>query len=157
MKWLAVINDEGIQAKIPAGRDTDKAAEEQKNMKKYAKIMFIFYSHGKDPEGDYDDRKEYGQFLKDLTSKLHKKYGAADPSDFFGYNLRKQYAMGNGLEVLADLDAKDYQEFTKKYRGIQGAIDILLNTEKIMSGSYNRAEPGKSVHKLIRKLEIEAE
>jgi hypothetical protein len=159
MKWLVCINDEGVQCQIPAGRDPDKAAEEQKDLKKYAKIKFVFEfgEGGHNPDGDYQDQKSFGHFLNIETQKLHKKYGAADPHDFFGYNLRKQTSLGKGLEVLSDLDAENYSEFRKKYSGIKGAIDILLNTEKIMSGSYDRENPGKSVMKLIKKLEIEAE
>lgn len=156
MKWLVCINDEGVQCKVPVGKDTEKAAEEQKNLKKYGKIMFVFDSGGKDPDKDYEAQKEYGQWLKRATDKLHKKYGAASPSEVGGYNLRKQYAMGNGIEVLANLDdAKDYDEFAKNYSGLEGAVDILLNTERIMSGNYNRENPGKSVMKMIKKLQLE--
>jgi len=118
-------------------------------------FAFEFGGGGHDPDGHGLDKNNFMNFLKVLTQKLHKKYGAADPQEFFGYNMRKQYAMGSGVEVLADLDAKNYGEFSKKYRGIQGAIDILLSTKKVMSGGGK--DPAKTIFKLVRKLEIEAE
>jgi hypothetical protein len=135
-----------------AGRDVAKAAKEQKGIKNHAMIMFVFDNPGKDP---VVRPREFNEYLGKITKKLHTKYGAADPAEFFGYQIRKQYAMGNGIEVLADLDADDYREFGKKYSGIDGAIKILYNTEKVMTGAGK--DPAKAVSKLIRKLEIEAE
>ncbi len=39
MNWLVAINDEGVQCKVPMGKEVTKAAEEQKNLKKYGKII----------------------------------------------------------------------------------------------------------------------
>jgi hypothetical protein len=136
------------------GKDVEKAAIEQKSLAKYAKIKFAF-EFAKDPDGSWEDKKSFANFLSVLTQRLHKKYKASDPAEFHGYKLRKQYSLGSGIEVLADLDAKDYDEFRKKYKGIQGAIDILLSTKKVMSGGTK--DPARDVSKLIRKLEIEAE
>jgi hypothetical protein len=155
MKWLVCINDEGVQCQVPAGRDVEKAAKEQKSLKNHAKIIFVFKFPGANPDGDYEEGRKFGEFFKTKTQELHKKYGAADPAEFMGYNIRKRAALGNGIEVLAELDADDYSEFRKKYGGIDGAIDILLNTKKVMTGAGK--DPGKAVNKLIRKLEIEKE
>jgi hypothetical protein len=155
MKWLVVINTEGVQGQVPVGKgDLKKAAEEQKALKNRVKIMYAF-EFAKDPDGDYQDRKSFEDYYKVHTARLHKKYGAASPQEIAGYNLRKQVAMGDGIEVQAELDADDYDEFRKKYGGTKGAIDILLSTEKVMSGAGK--DPAKAVSKLIRKLEIEAE
>jgi len=160
MKWLVCINSEGKQCQIPAGKgDLKKAAEEEKALNKQAKIRFIFEfgEGGQDPDKDYQNRETFKHFKNVLKQRLYKKYGAADPSEYFGYSLRKAYAMGDGIEVLADLDADDFDEFKKKYSGAKGAAKILWSTEKIMSGSYDRNEPAKTISKMIRKLEIEAE
>ncbi len=155
MKWIVVINDEGIQAKVPVGDNLKDAERDQNNLKKYGYIKFIFES---DPPGQNPERnREYREWFAEETEKLHKKYGAASPREIGGYNMRKQTAMGNGVEILADLDAKDYDEFGKKYSGYNGATEILLNTERILSGRYNRDNPGKSISNLIKKLEISAD
>lgn len=156
--WLVTINDEGVQCKILAGseRGAKKAAEEQKVLKNHAKIKFVF-KFEKDPAGDYEDKQAFRDFLNVQVQDLFKKYGAASPEEFYGYNMRKRVAMGNGMEVLAKLDAKNYDEFHRNYSGIDGAIDILLSADRIMSGDYDRKGPGKSVSKLIRKLEISKE
>lgn len=156
--WLVVINDEGVQCQVLAGPESGakKAAEEQKTLKNYAKIKFIF-KFALDPDGDYEDKQAFRDFLNVQVQDLFKKYGAASPQEFSGYNMRKRVAMGNGMEILAKLDAKNYDEFHRGYSGIDGAIDILLSADRIMSGDYDRNSPGKSVSKLIRKLEISKE
>lgn len=160
MKWLVTINSEGIQCQVPVGKNISAAAAEEKSLENRAQIVFIFKHATAPPKpGSWDISPVFVRAWSDEKAKarrvLHKKYGAATPGEISGYNLRKQYAMGDGVEVLADLDAKDYDEFRKKYSGFDGAIGVLERTEKVMSGAGK--DPAKTINKLIRKLEIEAE
>jgi hypothetical protein len=159
MKWLVCINSDGIQCQIPIGKDPSAAAKEASGIKKHAKVQFIFEfgEGGHDPDSnDYQDRRTFEDFLNIRVQRLHAKYFAASPGEVAGYNVRKAVAIGDGLEVLADLDANDYKEFHNKYSGTKGAKDILYSTERVMSGGGSTSESAaKAVDKLIRKLEIE--
>lgn len=152
MKWLVLIDAKGIQGQIKAGTDIAAAAEEEKSLEKRTKIIWAFEKQ--DYQKDDQDAK-FADFVKKKRNELSKKYNAASPDEFFGYNMRKRYANFEGIEVLADLDANDYSDFHKKYSGLKGAIEILANTEKVMSGGGN--DPAKAVHKMMRRLEIEDE
>jgi len=147
MKWLVLVDGNGIQGQIKAGTDIAAAAEEEKSLEKHAKIMWAFEKK--------DSADKFSQFFKEKRNELSKKYNAASPEEFMGYNMRKRYANFTGIEVLADLDANDYSDFHKKYSGIKGVIEILSSAEKVMSGGGS--DPVKAISKLIRKLEIDAE
>lgn len=161
MKWLVCVNSEGVQCQVPTGTNTKKAAEELKVLLNRAKIKFAFEykSGGHDPNSsDYETEKAFGQFLAELTRKIHEKYGAASPAEFTGYTMRKRYAMGDGIEVMADLDADNYEEFHKKYHGAQGGIDILDRTVKLMSPPVSdKDKAAKLIFKFRKKLEAEKE
>jgi hypothetical protein len=147
MKWLVLIDDNGVQGQIKAGTDVAAAAAEEKSLEKRAKIMWAFERN--------DPSEKFSEYFKIKRNELSKKYNAATPDEFFGFNMRKRFANFNGLEVLADLDANDYPDFHKKYQGLKGAIEILSNSEKVMSGGGK--DPAKAVHKMIRRLELEDE
>ena len=159
MDWLVCINNEGIQCQVPVGKKgaSKKIAADEEGLEKKSKIKFIFEfgEGGEDPDKGYQNQKTFKDFHNVERQRLYKKYGAAAPSEIKGYSLRTHYVIGDGVEVLAELDAKNYEEFKKKYSGINGAIEVLYNTKKVMKGAGHN--PAKTVSKLIRKLEIETE
>lgn len=156
MKWLVVINDEGMQAQVPVGEDIEKDAKEEKNLKNRIQLIIVL-EHGIDPQSEMsrNEKEEYNELFNKYRNTFYRNKKSATPAEMLGYNMRKRYVGGKYIEVLADLDAKDYSEFSRKYRGYQGAIDILWNTEKIMTGASS--DPIKTVKKWIKKLEVEAE
>jgi hypothetical protein len=157
-KWLCVINDEGIQAKFLAGTNIAAAAKDTKDMMRHAKIMYIFETGLNPNSREYEDQKKYSAYITKKEKEITEKHGAWSQSEYFGYDLRKRYIGSDYIEVLADIDAKDIDEFQKKYSGIKGAIEILQNTEKLMSPrAENSEKASKLISKQIRKLQIELE
>lgn len=160
MDWAVSINDEGIQAQIRAGRNTAKASAEAADMKKHAKIMFVFElaDGGHDPDGDYEDRKTFEDFLSVKIQEIADKYGAASVAETHGYNIRKS-TLGPYVEVVAQLDdADNYSDFQKNYRGLNGAIKILRSATKLLHPfASSSKDASRIIDKQIRKLEVESE
>lgn len=157
-KWLVAIDEEGIQAQFGLGSgDMEKNAEEEKKLKENAenraKVIYVF---------EYEEHPGSGsnRRLQDLIRRrrdqFYQERGAFNPAEMMGYNMRKTTIGGNYIEVLADLpNADNIQQFQRNYSGLDGAIEILLSTEKIMHGAGK--DPAKSVMKWIKKLELEKE
>ena len=92
-----------------------------------------------------------------MRNELSKKYGASNPSGKYGYDIRKT-TLRNYIEVLADLDAKDYNEFHKSYQGLDGAIDILYSTISLIHPHVNSSsEASDKIIKWTTKLKNEKE
>ena len=157
-KWLVTIDDEGVQAQFGLGSgDMDKNAEDEKafskiDLKNKAKVIFVF-TRKKLPSDDYSDRRELDSIAKGMKSSFYQKRGAFDPSEHFGYDMRKK-SLGKYIEVVSELEADDVSEFHRKYSGLDGAIDILFNAERIMSPT---TDPGKTIMKWVKRLELEQE
>lgn len=156
MKWLVSINDEGIQCQFLMGRDLEISAAKEKefgkNVVERSKIVHIFE---KGPiSDDYTGTSSLGEIIRKRRANFYKGEEAWSDAEKIGYDLRKR-SLGKYIEVLAELDADNLDEFEKNYSGYKGAIAILYSTEKVMWGAGSGAS--KAVAKMIRKLEIEAE
>ena len=158
------------------GKDTKKAAQEESGLKDKAKCIFktherlkIVFNSGFDPiedwpygQGknlDYDEQRkwnrEFNTFYNEMRNELSKKYGASNPSGKYGYEIRKS-TLRNYIEILADLDAKDYDEFHKNYQGLLGAIDILYSTISLLHPHVNSSsEASDKIIKWTTKLKNE--
>jgi hypothetical protein len=154
MKWLVTINDEGIQAQFQAGENLDKSVEVEKKFKEdieqRAQIIFVF-QEGKAPTEHYNDRQIISTIKNKRASEFYASQKSWTPHEKWGYDLRKRYAGGNYIEVLADLDAKDISEFHKNYKGSKGVADILINTERVYSGAGKDA--AKTVARWIKRFQ----
>jgi hypothetical protein len=164
MEWLVVIDDEGVQAQYLMGKSTEKAAQEEVGLKKHARIVFAF-ENKIDPEGRTPDNMEWREwreiqenwkeFVRKRVGDIHAKWGASPAPMKHGYDIRKT-TLKNYIEVLAELDAKDYDQFHKNYQGLDGAIEILASTIKLMSPHVATAEEaGEKVMKWMTKLRNE--
>lgn len=158
-KWLVTIDDQGVQAQFGLGSgDMEQNAKDEKLFSKgrlidKAKIIFVF-EYGQVPSDSYSDKDKLKSIQQKMKNSFYQKRGAFNPSEYFGYQMR-QKTLNNYIEVVSELDADDVSEFHRKYSGIEGAIEILYNTEKVMKGSGG--DPAKTVMKWIKKLELEKE
>lgn len=180
MQWLVVIDEEGVQAQYLMGKDTKKAAQEESGLRDKAKCLFktherimIAFEYGYDPvdeksstssiqaikQLDWDEQRkwnrEFNTFYNEMRNELSKKYGASNPSGKYGYDIRKT-TLRNYIEVLAELDANDYEQFHKKYSGLEGAIEILSSAIKLLHPhAATSAEASEKVMKWMTKLQNE--
>ena len=184
MEWLVVIDEEGIQQQFKMGTDTKSAASEESGLKNKAKsnfktherIVFIFSKNGgwdpieempaelrpkdwylnKRPDAE-KFQENFEEYYKKLIKELHGKYKAWSGPEFHGYTIRKT-TLKNYIEVLAELDAKDYEEFHTKYKGYRGAIEILYSTQKLLHPHVETSQQaGEKVIKWVKKLQAEEE
>jgi hypothetical protein len=180
MQWLVVIDEEGVQAQYLMGKDTKKAAKEETGLKDKAKCLFktherlkIAFEYGYDPvdeksstssikaikQLDWDEQRRWNSEFQDFYNKmredLSKRYSASGPREKYGYDIRKT-TLRNYIEVLAELDAKDYNEFHKNYQGLPGAIDILYSTISLLHPHVNSSsEASDKIIKWTTKLKNE--
>jgi hypothetical protein len=154
------MNSEGLQCKIPAGIPNQYPDKFYLHELNQMKMKYIWEHDGQDPDKlTYSkDKEEWGSLYKNKYNEIADRFNLPRLGEYQGYQLRKRIALGDGIEVLADLDAKGYDEFEKKYRGYQGLIDILMSTERVLTGHGGSPESAaKKVVKMIKMFEIEAE
>lgn len=177
MQWLVAIDEEGVQMQYLMGVDTEKAAKEESGLKNKAKCIFKTHERLKlvfefgydpiDPRGSHNRKmsrdeerqwdRDFQNFYNNMKEKLSKKYKASSPREKYGYDIRKT-TLRNYIEVLADLDAKDYDQFRNNYSGLDGAIDILGSTIKLLHPHADTSiEASEKVTKWITKLQNEKE
>ena len=139
MQWLVCIDTTGILQQFKVGKDISLATKKEKSLENQAKVIFTF-----------DKEIELKELIKIRRSGLAKEMEAWN-LNMQGYNMRKS-TFTDYIEILADVDATNYSEFTKEFSGLRGAINLLLHTIKVMRGGGN---PGKTQWKWIEKLELE--
>lgn len=159
-KWLVTIDEEGVQTQFGLGSgDMEQNAKDEKafnkeNLANKAKVIFTF-EQGRAPNDGYRDKDSLSSIQKRLKGDFYKKRGAFNPAEYFGYQMRQKTISGKYIEVVAELDADDIGEFHQKYSGLDGAIEILLSAERLMKPTTDN--PGKTIMKWIKKLELEKE
>lgn len=157
MIWQVCVSRRGVEQQLCLG-DNDKIARAQRSfMHKYDKLLIKYLFNGwkasQVTDSTWYKGTIYEKEIRDGLSEIAKKYGAGEVYGAqYGYNMRKS-TLEDYVEVLADLDAKDYSEFHKKYPGLEGAIDILHSSERVLHGAGNDA--AKAVNRMVKKLQFE--
>jgi len=146
MKYLVCINHEGIQCKMQLGHEPERTELEIKSAQNRNLIKEIFFRK-EDPRTDIsfiNDQKE-------IAAEIMKKYDVS--TGYYGYQIRKT-TIGKHIEVVVDMPEK---EFNKSQGSLEGAINILHHTTKLMSPKAKTKDAAKIVLKWINRLESEKE
>ena len=153
MNYLVCINQEGVQCKFKVGKDPKKAEILIKRTLNQHYIKSIFKYNGDPSKMDFSVREVFSDERKKIKSKILEKFDIW--SGYGGYQIRKT-AIGKYVEVLVDMKEKEFKD--AESRGLDGAIDILLSTKKLIKPSVkNKDEGAKIILKWIKRLENEKE
>jgi len=166
MYWKVAINHLGVLRQICLGRDPNKVAQEQKKIKKDDLVnkyrIQILFTKCK-TNSDFQDilsenwmnhfRVSPDKFYFDELEKIAAKYDAAGTMASMRVYEIGVNSESDKIEILVNVDAKDYSEFHKKFGGLEGAIELLYSAERV----YGYNDPAKAVLKWVKKLELEME
>jgi hypothetical protein len=161
MDWQVCIDQTGVQMQLCLG-DNDKIALKQRSfMHTYDKLRIKYLFNGwTGPQvmsSVWYKGTVYEKEIREGVREIAKKYGAEGYYDGEPYYQMRKSSLSDYIEVIATLDAKNYDDFGKKYSGIDGAIEILSNTKTVLRGAGVLGDAAGAVNRMIRKLEFEKE
>ena len=148
MKYLVCIDSDGVQCKFKLGDNPVRSEIKMRSRTNRASIKFLFETL-QDPRGN----KDFEEIKKEIMAKISKEDDVW--TGYNGYTIRKT-TLKKYIEVIVDMSDRQFQ--SAESRGIDGAIDILLSTEKLVSPKVKSSEEVATIiQKWIKKLELENE
>lgn len=163
MYWEVYIDRNGIQCQLKLGKNPDRIATKQMGWSdgKRIRIQLVFETEGHLKEilddNEYAYLDSYKKALKNRMNDIADEQDVAATMEMrWGFEMRISTIKPDCIGVIAEVDdADDYDEFQRKYSGLEGAKNILLSTTAIIYGCGK--DPGKTIMKWLKRLELEEE